>query len=62
MMTSDLTPASTITAELWHGRLAHHNNGVAERIIHTITERARVMILDSQVPLQFWGEAVNRAV
>jgi hypothetical protein len=42
-MTSDLTPASTITARLWHRRLAHHNNGVAERMIRTITERARAL-------------------
>jgi hypothetical protein len=61
-MTLDHTPASTITARLWHRILAHHNNGVAERMIRTITERARAMILDSQAPLKFWGEAVNTAV
>jgi hypothetical protein len=60
-MTSYLTPASTITARLWHRRLAHHNNGVAERMIRTITEMAKAMILDSQVPLEFWGDAVNMA-
>ena len=41
---------------------AHHKNGVAERMIRTITERARAMKLDSQTPLAFWGEAVNTAV
>jgi hypothetical protein len=41
---------------------SHHKNGVAERMIRTITERARAMILDSQAPLEFWGEAVNTAV
>jgi len=41
---------------------AHHKNGVAERMIHTITEKARAMILDSQAPLEFWGEAINTAV
>ena len=41
---------------------AHHKNGVAERMIRTITEKARAMIIDSQAPVQFWGEAVNTAV
>jgi len=41
---------------------AHHKNGVAERMIRTITEKARSMIIDSQAPVQFWGEAVNTAV
>jgi len=41
---------------------AHHKNGVAERMIRTITEKARAMILDSQGPLEFWGEAINTAV
>jgi hypothetical protein len=31
-------------------------------MIRTITEKARAMILDSQAPLKFWGEAVNPAV
>jgi hypothetical protein len=41
---------------------AHHKNGVAERMIRTITDKARAMMIDSQVPVQFWGEAVNTAV
>jgi hypothetical protein len=41
---------------------AHHKNGVAERMVRTITEKARAMIIDSQVPHIFWGEAVNTAV
>jgi len=41
---------------------AHHKNGVAERMIRMITEKARAMILDSQAPLEFWGEAINTAV
>jgi len=41
---------------------AHHKIGVTDRIITTITERARAMILDSQAPLKLWGEAVNTAV
>jgi len=41
---------------------AHGKNGVTERMIRTITEKARAMILDSQAPLEFWGEAVNMAV
>jgi hypothetical protein len=31
-------------------------------MIRTITEKARAMMIDSQVPIQFWGEAVNTAV
>ena len=41
---------------------AHHENRVAERMIRTITEKARAMILDSQAPLDSWGEAINTAV
>jgi len=41
---------------------AHHYNGVAKRMICTITEKARAMIIDSQAPIQFWGEAVNTAI
>ena len=40
---------------------AHHKNGVAERIIGVITEKARAMMIDAQVPVEFWGEAVNSA-
>jgi hypothetical protein len=31
-------------------------------MICTITEKARAMMIDSQAPIQFWGEAVNTAV
>jgi len=41
---------------------AHHENGVAERLICTITENAWAIMIDSQAPIQFWGEAVNTAV
>jgi len=41
---------------------SHHKNGVAERMIRTITEKARAMMIDSEAPVQFWGEAVNTAV
>ena len=40
---------------------AHHKNGVAERIIGVITEKARAMMIDAQAPNEFWGEAVNTA-
>jgi len=40
----------------------HHKNGVAERMIQTITEKARSMMIDFQARLVFWGEAVNTAV
>jgi hypothetical protein len=31
-------------------------------MIRTISEKARAMMINSQVPVQFWGEAVNTAV
>jgi len=31
-------------------------------MIHPITEMALAMMIDSQTPIQFWGEAVNTAV
>jgi hypothetical protein len=31
-------------------------------MIKTITEKAHAMIIDSQAPIEFWGEAVNTAV
>jgi len=40
----------------------HHKNGVAERMIQTITEKARCMMIDCEAPFVFWGEAVNTAV
>jgi len=39
-----------------------NKNSVAERMICTITEKAWAMMIDSQAPIQFWGEAVNTAV
>jgi len=36
-------------------------NGVSERMIETITEKARALMIESQAPIQFWGEAVNTA-
>jgi len=41
---------------------ARHKDGVAERMIPTITEKAWAKMIDSQAPIQFWGEAVNTAV
>jgi len=40
----------------------HHKNSAAERMIRTITGKAQAMMIDSQAPIQFWGEAVNTAV
>jgi hypothetical protein len=41
---------------------AHHKNGVAERMIRTLTEKTRAMMIDSQAPVQFWGKAINTGV
>jgi hypothetical protein len=30
-------------------------------MIRTITKKARAMMIDSQAPVQFWGEALNTA-
>jgi len=32
---------------------AHHESGVAESMIRTITEKAQAIIIDSQAPVQF---------
>ncbi|CCX07928.1 Similar to Retrovirus-related Pol polyprotein from transposon TNT 1-94; acc. no. P10978 [Pyronema omphalodes CBS 100304] len=37
-------------------------NGVAERLIGVIVQRARAMLIDAQAPVEFWAEAVNTAV
>jgi hypothetical protein len=41
---------------------AHHKIAVAEEMVRTITKMARAMVLNSQAPHEFWGEAVNRAI
>jgi len=41
---------------------AHGENGVAECMIQTVTEKARSMMIDSQAPPVFWGEVVNTTV
>ena len=38
-----------------------HKNGVSERMIRTITTKARSMLLDSRLEDVFWAEAVNTA-
>src|SRR5262249_28094661 len=40
---------------------AQHKNGVSERIIGAITEKARAMMIDCQAPVEFWGEAIMTA-
>ena len=38
-----------------------HQNGVAERIIRTITEKARTLLIDAKLSQEFWGEEVLTA-
>lgn len=38
-----------------------HKNGVAERMIRTLNMKARAMLLDANLPMKFWAEAVNTA-
>ena len=39
-----------------------HQNGVSERMIRTVMERARTILLESQLEDHFWAEAVNTSV
>ena len=39
-----------------------HQNGVSERKIRPIMEKARTMLLEAQLPARFWAEAVSTAV
>ena len=41
---------------------AHHNNGVAECMISTISEKARAMLIESQAPVNLWAEVVLTVV
>lgn len=47
----------------FHTTIPHtpHQNGVSERMIQTITEKARSLLCESKLPQQFWGEAVLAA-
>ena len=38
-----------------------HQNGVSERAIRTLTEKARVMMFAANTPLCLWAEAINCA-
>jgi hypothetical protein len=40
----------------------HQRNGVANRMIHRITEKAWARMIYCEAPIQFWGEAVNTTV
>lgn len=47
-----------------HERTAPYSpaqNGVAERMNRTLVEAARTLLSEAQLPLPFWGEAVNTA-
>lgn len=37
-------------------------NGVAERVNRTVFEKARAMLFDSGLPIEYWGEAVMTAI
>ena len=39
-----------------------HQNGVSERMITTVMERARTILLESQLEDCFWAEAINTSV
>ena len=38
-----------------------HKNRVAERMIRTLVKKTRAMLLDANVPIEFWGEAITTA-
>ena len=39
-----------------------HKNGVAERMIQTLNNKARCLLLDAELPPKFWGEAIKTSV
>jgi hypothetical protein len=39
-----------------------HKNSIAEGMMRTITGKARAKMIDCQVPIKCWGEAVNTTV
>ena len=47
----------------YHLTIPHtpHLNGVAERVIRSITEKARTLLIDAKLDQSFWGEAVLTA-
>ncbi|KAJ0765403.1 putative RNA-directed DNA polymerase [Helianthus annuus] len=45
----------------YSSRYTPQQNGVAERKNRTIIETARTMLVESELPIQFWGEAVSAA-
>ena len=38
-----------------------HKNGVSERMIQTLTTKARAMLIDSRLPPEMWAEAIETA-
>ncbi|KAJ0555461.1 putative RNA-directed DNA polymerase [Helianthus annuus] len=45
----------------YSSRYTPQQNGVAERKNRTIIKTARTMLVESELPIQFWGEAVSAA-
>ncbi|KAF5753698.1 putative RNA-directed DNA polymerase [Helianthus annuus] len=45
----------------YSSRYTPQQNGVAERKNRTIIETARTMLVESELPIQFWGEAISAA-
>ena len=41
---------------------SQHKNGVSERMIQTINTKARCMLLDVELDVKFWAEAVRTAI
>ncbi|GBL98869.1 Retrovirus-related Pol polyprotein from transposon TNT 1-94 [Araneus ventricosus] len=47
-----------------HERTVYYSprsNGTAERANRTLLAKARILLIDSELPLEFWGEAVSTA-
>lgn len=40
----------------------HHEDGVAEHVMHTVTDMAWAMMIDVQTSMQFKGDEVNATV
>jgi hypothetical protein len=39
-----------------------HKNGVSERMLETLNTKARALMIDANLPSNFWAEAINAAV
>jgi hypothetical protein len=39
-----------------------HKNGVSERMLQTLNTKARALMIEANLPSNFWAEAINTAI